>query len=118
MTLSWDPDDERVVIEVFPFTEAAVVSRAGRGDFAEPEPEELLLVRIPAGAARAFCSRARRWSRPAVPAARSAATRSTRTGTSACGPTGSAAATREHRDAASARRLDASPGRADRCTAG
>src|SRR5688572_28243967 len=26
MTLSWDPDDERVVIEVFPFTEAAVVS--------------------------------------------------------------------------------------------
>ena len=42
MTLSWDPDDERVVIEVFPYTEAAVVSpeqldeeldgaRAGRG---------------------------------------------------------------------------------------
>src|SRR3954466_8063279 len=26
MTLSWDPDDERVVIEVFPFNEAAVVS--------------------------------------------------------------------------------------------
>src|SRR5213592_3620310 len=26
MTLSWDPSDERVVIEVFPFTEAAVVS--------------------------------------------------------------------------------------------
>ena len=26
MTLSWDPDDERVVIEVFPYTEAAVVS--------------------------------------------------------------------------------------------
>src|SRR5690349_5458559 len=26
MTLSWDPDDERIVIEVYPFTEAAVVS--------------------------------------------------------------------------------------------
>ena len=31
MTLSWDPDDERIVVEVFPYTEAAVVSpRAGR----------------------------------------------------------------------------------------
>jgi uncharacterized repeat protein (TIGR03847 family) len=61
MTLSWDPDDARVVIEVFPFTEAAVVSpEQVEEDFAEPEPDELLLVRIPAGTARAFVKRASR----------------------------------------------------------
>ena len=58
MTLSWDPDDERVVIEVFPFTEAAVVSpEQVDEDFEEPDPDELLLVRIPAGVARAFVKR-------------------------------------------------------------
>ena len=30
MTLSWDPDDGRIVIEVFPFNEAAVVGTRGR----------------------------------------------------------------------------------------
>ena len=59
MTLSWDPADSRVVIEVFPFTEAAVVSPDQvEEDFEEPEPDELLLVRIPAGVARAFVKRA------------------------------------------------------------
>lgn len=59
MTLSWDPADQRVVIEVFPFTEAAVVSpEQVDQDFEEPEPDELLLVRIPPGAARAFVKRA------------------------------------------------------------
>jgi uncharacterized repeat protein (TIGR03847 family) len=58
MTLSWDPDDERVVIEVFPYTEAAVVSpEQVDEDFEEPEPDELLLVRISPGAARAFVKR-------------------------------------------------------------
>lgn len=58
MTLSWDPDDERVVIEVFPFTEAAVVAPDQVDeDFEEPEPEEMLLVRLNAGAARAFVKR-------------------------------------------------------------
>jgi uncharacterized repeat protein (TIGR03847 family) len=58
MTLSWDPDDERVVIEVFPFTEAAVVSpEQVDEDFEEPEADEILLVRIPAGMARAFVKR-------------------------------------------------------------
>ena len=58
MTLSWDPDDERVVIEVFPFTEAAVVSpEQVDQDFEEPEPDEVLLVRLSAGAARAFVKR-------------------------------------------------------------
>jgi uncharacterized repeat protein (TIGR03847 family) len=61
MTLSWDPDDERVVIEVFPFTEAAVVAPDQVDqDFEEPEPDEILLVRLDAGSARAFVKRAER----------------------------------------------------------
>ena len=61
MTLSWDPDDERVVIEVFPFTEAAVVSPDQVDqDFEEPEPDEIFLVRLDAGSARAFVKRAER----------------------------------------------------------
>lgn len=58
MTLSWDPADARVVIEVFPFTEAAVVSPDQLGEeLEEPEPDELLLVRLAAGPARAFVQR-------------------------------------------------------------
>jgi uncharacterized repeat protein (TIGR03847 family) len=61
MTLSWDPRDERVVIEVFPYSEAAVVAPDQvQEDFEEPEPDELLLVRLPAAAARAFVSRSER----------------------------------------------------------
>ena len=61
MTLSWDPSDERLVIEVFPYTEAAVITPeqvADDEDFEEPEPDEVFLVRIPAGTARAFVKRA------------------------------------------------------------
>ena len=59
MTLSWDPEDERVVIEVFPFSEAAVVAPDQLDEeFDEPEPSEVLLVRLPAGVARAFVKRA------------------------------------------------------------
>src|SRR3954449_5289910 len=59
MTLSWDPADERVVIEVFPYTEAAVVSPDQLDeDLTEPEPDEVFLVRIDAGSARAFVKRA------------------------------------------------------------
>jgi uncharacterized repeat protein (TIGR03847 family) len=59
MTLSWDPQDERVVIEVFPYTEAAVVSPDQLDeDLTEPEPDEVFLVRIDAGSARAFVKRA------------------------------------------------------------
>jgi uncharacterized repeat protein (TIGR03847 family) len=59
MTLSWDSGDSRVVIEVFPFTEAAVVSPEQLGEeLEEPEPEEILLVRLAAGSARAFVKRA------------------------------------------------------------
>lgn len=56
MTLAWDPEAERVVIEVFPLEET------GAGDEeelpGEAEPEEMLLVSLPPAAARAFSKRA------------------------------------------------------------
>jgi uncharacterized repeat protein (TIGR03847 family) len=59
MTLSWDSADERIVIEVFPFTEESVVSPdQPEEEIEEPEPEELFVVRLPAGLARAFSKRA------------------------------------------------------------
>src|SRR6478609_6175026 len=58
MTLSWDPADERIVIEVFPFSEAAVVSPDQLDEeIIEPEPDEVLVVRLAPGAARAFVKR-------------------------------------------------------------
>jgi uncharacterized repeat protein (TIGR03847 family) len=63
MTLSWDPDDERVVIEVFPVEESvAIVSETPEGEqqieVEESEPDEVLLVRITPSQARAFAKRA------------------------------------------------------------
>jgi uncharacterized repeat protein (TIGR03847 family) len=59
MTLSWDAADERVVVEVFPFTEEGVVEPGTpEEEIDEPEPEEVLVVRLPAGLARAFSKRA------------------------------------------------------------
>jgi uncharacterized repeat protein (TIGR03847 family) len=59
MTLSWDADDERVVVEVFPFLEETVVDPGTpEEEVVELEPEEVLLVRLPAGLARAFAKRA------------------------------------------------------------
>ncbi len=52
MTLSWDPDDERVVVEVFPVGEEPVELGA------EEEPDEMLLVRLQPAQARAFVQRA------------------------------------------------------------
>src|SRR5690349_14828417 len=48
MTLSWDPADERVVIEVFPVGEEPAELADGE------EPGEMLLVRLEPGQARAF----------------------------------------------------------------
>ncbi|QIK76529.1 DUF3090 domain-containing protein [Nocardioides piscis] len=60
MTLSWDPASERIVIEVYPFTEAAVVSPDQlEEDLQEPDPDEIFLVKLTAGSARAFVDRAR-----------------------------------------------------------
>src|SRR3954467_6152839 len=59
MTLSWDAADERVVVEVYPYTEEAVVEPGTpEEEIAEPEPEEILVVRLPPGLARAFSKRA------------------------------------------------------------
>jgi uncharacterized repeat protein (TIGR03847 family) len=61
MTLSWDPGISRVVIEVFPITDEVVEGpEAGDEPFEEPEPDEVLLVRITPGTARAFALRAGR----------------------------------------------------------
>lgn len=67
MTLSWDPQDQRVVVEVFPVGEEQV----GLGDAADQGDEsalgegdegvvEVLVVRMEAGPARAFAQRAAR----------------------------------------------------------
>ena len=59
MTLSWDSEDECVVVEVFPYTEeAAVEPGTPEAQIDEPEPDEILLIRLPAGLARAFTKRA------------------------------------------------------------
>jgi len=59
MTLSWDATDERIVVEVFPFNEESVVEPGTpEEEIEEPEPEEILVVRLPAGLARAFTKRA------------------------------------------------------------
>ena len=50
-----------MVIEVFPFTDEVVEGpEAGDEPFEEPEPDEVLLVRITPGTARAFALRAGR----------------------------------------------------------
>jgi uncharacterized repeat protein (TIGR03847 family) len=53
MTLSWDPGLARVVIEVFPLTDTPE-----EDDADEVEPDEVFLVRLEAGPARAFVKRA------------------------------------------------------------
>lgn len=65
ITLSWDVTTERVVVEVFPVAEleVEVPLEAAEQELAdlpieEPEPEELLVVRMPPGMARAFAARA------------------------------------------------------------
>ncbi len=56
MTLSWDPADQRVVVEVFPVTDAPIVPLGEEA--AAVEPEELLVIRVPVAQARAFAERA------------------------------------------------------------
>jgi uncharacterized repeat protein (TIGR03847 family) len=63
ITLSWDADDERIVIEVFPVVEVDVPIEADEDDLVdlpidEPEPEELFVVRLTPAQARVFATRA------------------------------------------------------------
>ena len=63
ITLSWDAEDERVVIEVFPVVEVEAPIEADEEELVdlpidEPEPEELFVVRLPPVLARVFATRA------------------------------------------------------------
>jgi len=63
ITLSWDADDERIVVEVFPVVEVDVPIEADEDDLVdlpidEPEPEELFVVRLTPAQARVFATRA------------------------------------------------------------
>jgi uncharacterized repeat protein (TIGR03847 family) len=59
MTLSWDPLDERIVIEVFGVDDPAGIPPDDEHPLEPVEPQELLVVRIDAAAARAFVVRSR-----------------------------------------------------------
>ena len=54
LSLGWDPSTAQVVIEAFPLVE---VADGADVDEAELEPDEVLVVRIPVGTARAFAAR-------------------------------------------------------------
>ena len=56
MGLGWDPSTAQIVIEAFPIVES---DDEETFDPLEVEPEEVLLVRIPVGTARAFAKRTR-----------------------------------------------------------
>jgi uncharacterized repeat protein (TIGR03847 family) len=63
ITLSWDAEDERVVVEVFPVVEVTVPIEADEDDLVdlpidEPEPEEIFIVRMTPAQARVFATRA------------------------------------------------------------
>jgi len=63
ITLSWDGEDERVVIEIFPVVEVTLPIAADESDLVdlpieEPEPEELFVVRLDPAQARTFATRA------------------------------------------------------------
>jgi uncharacterized repeat protein (TIGR03847 family) len=58
MSLGWDPSTAQIVIEAFPILEVDVEDLEAL-DPIEFEPEEVLMVRIPVGTARAFAKRTR-----------------------------------------------------------
>jgi len=63
ITLSWDGEHERVVIEVFPVIEVEGPIEADENDLVdlpidEPEPDELFIVRLTPVLARVFATRA------------------------------------------------------------
>jgi uncharacterized repeat protein (TIGR03847 family) len=57
MGLGWDPTTAQIVIEAFPYVESD--EDADELDPVVIEPEEVLMVRIPVGTARAFAKRTR-----------------------------------------------------------
>lgn len=60
MSLGWDPSTAQIVIEAFPILEVAAEELDTLDlESIEVEPEEVLVVRIPVGTARAFSKRTR-----------------------------------------------------------
>jgi uncharacterized repeat protein (TIGR03847 family) len=55
MSLGWDPSTAQVVIEAYPLVDADDSEDADEDS--EPEPAEMMVVRIPVGTARAFAQR-------------------------------------------------------------
>ena len=64
ITLSWDPEAHRVVIELFPITDETAAAETDEGDGAEPadetevEESEVLIVKLEPAYARSFVQRA------------------------------------------------------------
>ena len=58
MSLGWDPSTRQIVIEAFPILEVDEEDLETL-DLDEVEPDEVLLVRLPVGSARAFTKRTR-----------------------------------------------------------
>lgn len=59
MTLAWEAEAHQIVVEVFPYAEESVVEPGTpEEEIEDPEPEEMLVVRMSAGVARAFSKRA------------------------------------------------------------
>ncbi len=70
MTLAWDADAEMVVIELFSADGGEAEETAETGESAEPEADEVFIVRISPGRARDFVARANALvaaGRPACP---------------------------------------------------
>lgn len=59
MSLGWDPTTAQIVIEAYPMIEVDAAELRNPIDPDELEPDEILMVRIPVGTARAFAKRTR-----------------------------------------------------------
>lgn len=61
MSLGWDPSTAQIVIEAFPIIQVGPeeLEQLDAAESIEIEPEEMMLVRIPVGTARAFAKRTR-----------------------------------------------------------
>jgi uncharacterized repeat protein (TIGR03847 family) len=58
MSLGWDPTTAQIVVQAYPIIEVDA-DEIDLIDLDEVEPDEMLLIRIPVGTARAFAKRTR-----------------------------------------------------------
>ena len=59
MSLGWDPSTAQIVIEAVPLEQEDDEDASDQGDPDDTEPRQVLAVRVPVGAARAFAERTR-----------------------------------------------------------